>query len=114
MSTDTDLILGKISNLSVSELLSVQDAITYELRQKLQADKGLLNKETRFSEPKRKIAIPGAYQPTAEEIEAELAESFTPEERAEMAKVDLSNLPPLPAGAKTSTQIISEDREDRF
>jgi predicted transcriptional regulator len=63
------------------------------------------------STPARWVEIPGAYRFSPSEIEAELAEIFTPEELAEIAKTDLSNLPP---GTKTVTEILSEDREDRF
>ncbi len=59
----------------------------------------------------RRIKLPGAYQPTAEEVEASLAKIFTPEEMVEMDKVDLDN---LPVGAKSLSEMINEDREDRF
>jgi len=58
----------------------------------------------------RYIHIPGAYQPTREEVEASLARIFTPAELAEMDEVDLNN---LPKGLKSVTQMLNEDREDR-
>jgi hypothetical protein len=63
------------------------------------------------TQPIRRVKIPGAYRPTAEEIEASLASIFTPEELAEIEKVDLSK---LPTGLKSVTEILNEDREDRF
>ncbi len=117
-SVELEIWLSKVKEFSVSELLAMQETITQELKQKtanVPAPKPEpISAPGRFGQPQRKIIIPGAYETTPAEVEAELAAIFTPEERAEMAKVDLINLPPLPAGAKTSTQIISEDREDRF
>lgn len=48
-------------------------------------------------------------RPTSEEIEADLAEIFTPEELAEIDKVDLSSLPQWP-GQKSLSEMINEDR----
>jgi hypothetical protein len=61
----------------------------------------------------RRVEIPGAYRPTAEQITAHLKAVFSPEQLTEIEKVDVSNLK-LPPGAKTTTEILSQDREDRF
>ncbi|NWJ98910.1 MAG: hypothetical protein HXX20_24480 [Chloroflexi bacterium] len=61
----------------------------------------------------RRVEIPGAYRPTAEQVTAHLKAVFSPEQLAEIAKVDVSNLK-LPLGAKTTTEILNEDREERF
>jgi len=108
MSADTDLILEKVRNLSISELLIVQETIIWELRQKTRST----------SEPtpgrangQRYIRIPGAYQPTREEVEASLARIFTPTELAEIGKRDFTK---IDLGSKSLSEMVNEDREDRF
>jgi hypothetical protein len=113
MSTDTDLIIEKVRYLSVDDLLRVQATIRQELELKT-TPKSQKPKRARFSDTPRKIVIPEAYQPSSADIEAELAQIFTAEELAEIAGTDISDIPVLPLGAKTSTELISEDREDRF
>jgi hypothetical protein len=59
----------------------------------------------------RCIEIPGAVRRSTDEIEAHLLAIFGSEKLAELKKVDLADLPP---GHKTITEMLSEDREDRF
>ncbi|MEI6045057.1 MAG: hypothetical protein WCS37_11955 [Chloroflexota bacterium] len=107
MSLDLETVLAKVENLDFEELLTLQEQIIHQLRTK--APTPMVHSVEHSSS--RWVEIPGAYRFSATEIEAELAESFTPEELAEIATTDLSNLPP---GLKTVTEILSEDREDRF
>ena len=95
MSAKLELVLSEIKALSL------------ELRHKTQPPAQLQ------VQAGNRVKIPGAYQFSAAEIEAELAEIFTPQELAEIENEDISNLT-LPARAKTSTEFLSEDREDRF
>ncbi len=111
MSIDTELILEKVKNLSVSELLTVQESITQELRQKTNSDGTTTATTYQSTTISRRVNIPGSYRPTKEQIEARLAAIFSPEQLEQMRHADLSNLPP---GSKTVTEMISEDREDRF
>ena len=106
MTSDLANILRQVKNLSFDELLTLQEQISRQLR----------TKEPKHSTPKnsnlhRKIIIPGAYQPSIEEIDAGFAATFTPEELAEMDEVDLEN---LPLGVKSLSEMVNEDREDRF
>lgn len=102
---------GKLKQLSVNELLALQNQLTTELSQKIgtPADKPT-NSPVTQGEPLLLNLIPGAYRPTEIEIEEELQALFTPEEMSEMDKLDLTNLPPLP---KSLGEYVSEDREDR-
>ena len=52
----------------------------------------------------------GQYR-TREEIEALLATIFSAEELAAIGKTDFSK---LPIGAKSLSEMVNEDREDRF
>lgn len=55
--------------------------------------------------------MPGAFRITKAEAEETLAKIFTSEELANLGKTDFSQLPPLP---KSITEILDEEREDRF
>jgi len=105
MSIDLDLVLAKVKGLSVAELLTVKETIQSELQQKQSA-----TEPAQAGQPQR-VIIPGSYRPSKEQIEAELARLFTPEELAEMDKVDLSK---IDIGPKSASEMINEDREDRF
>ncbi len=130
MSTTLQLIMAKAEELSPDELFLLQEYITKQLRQKTLGSVQ--------SPPDAYVRVPGAYRltpeeakankdglsypdasnesiylptPTAAQLEAELAEIFTSEELLEMEKVNLDDLPPLP---KSLSEMINEDREDRF
>ncbi|NWJ97315.1 MAG: hypothetical protein HXX20_16145 [Chloroflexi bacterium] len=110
MTASVERLINEFEGLSLDELLALLDGLSKELRRKTG------EKSTSTSEKvvqNRQVIIPGAYQFSAEEIEAELAAAFTPQELAEIETEDISNLT-LPVGAKTTTEILSEDREDRF
>lgn len=118
MSTkELEIWLLKVREFSVDELLTVQKTVAAELKQKTAKSPVVTQNPNhsaeRFNEPEGRINIPGAYRPTKAQIEAHLSAIFTPEQRAEFDKVDLSQIKLLP-GAKSSTELISEDREDRF
>jgi predicted pyridoxine 5'-phosphate oxidase superfamily flavin-nucleotide-binding protein len=106
MTASVERLINEFEGLSVDELLALLEGISKELRRKTgeKPEKVVLSQQ---------VIIPGAYQFSAEEIEAELAAAFTPQELAEIEIEDISNLT-LPVGAKTTTEILSEDREDRF
>lgn len=106
MGSDLEVFAEKIRGLSVEQLLSLQEEIINELRAKTQKNNGT-NKRKEAQSTQR---VSGFYRPSTEEIEAELAEIFTPEELAEVEATDLSN---LPQGPKSLSQIVNEDREDR-
>lgn len=109
MSSDLIEVLNLLGNLSVEELLTVQETITKDVQQKIHSSSPSRSGDNAAA---HQIVMPGIYTPNNEEIEAELAGIFTPEELAEMDGMDLNSLQ-LPPDAKTSAQLISEDREDR-
>jgi secreted Zn-dependent insulinase-like peptidase len=106
MTASVERLINEFEGLSLDELLALLDGLSKELRRKTG------EKPEKVGQA-RQVIIPGAYQFSAEEIEAELASAFTPQELAEIETEDISNLT-LPVGAKTTTEILSEDREDRF
>ncbi len=106
MSADLEIVLAKVHQLNLEELLTVQEQIIRQVRVKVVPPE-IVNKVR----SEQRVQIPGAYQFSSQEIETELAEVFSPEELAIMDKVDLNN---LPVGSKTVTQMLSEDRRDRF
>jgi hypothetical protein len=110
MSTDLSEVLSRLENLSVEELLTVQESLTKSVRKKVHSSTsvGIPGVPTT-----RRIGIPGAYRATPQEIEAHLKSVFTSQQLAEIAQTDISNLS-LPPGAKTTAEILREDREDRF
>ncbi len=112
MSTALSEVLDRLENLSVDELLTVQEAITKDVRQKLSSSSAKKIIEDN-NEVRHRVRIPGAYRPSAQQVETHLASVFTPEQLAQIAQTDVSDIK-LPPGAKTTTQILSEDREDRF
>ena len=101
MSVALDEVLEAMNHLSPDELLLVQE----QLQSQLQTASKLNNLE------KGRVNIPGSYRPTPEQIEALLAAMFTPEQRREIDAVDLTK---LPTNLPSVTEMISEDREDRF
>jgi hypothetical protein len=106
MTSDLANVLKQVKNLSFDELLTLQEQIARQLRTKEPKHSTSKNGNSR-----RKVIIPGAYQPSIEEIETGFAATFTPEELAEMDKVDLEN---LPLGAKSLSEMVNEEREDRL
>jgi hypothetical protein len=110
MSSDLSEVLNRLENLSVEELLTVQESLTKNVRKKVHSSTsvGIPGEPTT-----RRIGIPGTYRATPQEIEAHLKSVFTSEQLAEIAQTDISNLT-LPPGAKTTAEILREDREDRF
>jgi hypothetical protein len=109
--TTLEEVQSKIKELSAADLRLLQEQIEAELRQKTSPPQSTSTKQTAEKPVTLLDLIPGAYRPTKEQIEAHLAAVFTSEERARMGKTDFSK---LPVGAKTVTEMISEDREDRF
>ncbi len=105
MNIDLDLVLAKVKGLSVSELLTLKETIQTELQQKQS------EVEPAQAGQPRRVIIPGAYRRSREEIEAQLATLFTPEEMAQIGKTDFSK---IPIGPKSASEMINEDREDRF
>ena len=115
MTTELEDLVAKVKQLSPKELLTIQETVTAELRRKITTDDD--NKAKRSDTPEEREAILRPYfrpKPTEEEIEAQLARMFSSEELSRIRAVDLTKLPPLPPGAKTLSQMIIEDREDRL
>jgi hypothetical protein len=125
-------ILEKIEDLSVADLLTVQERITNLLRQKTANGTGnssaIANsnghkQETEAvttdtitdddEEPDKIYPYPGSpiYRYTPKGARKALEAMFTPEELEAAANFDLSTLPKL---EKTSTEYISEMREERM
>lgn len=96
-------VIKQLKEFSLDDLLTLQKELNGQIQVKSSAPTITGNK--------RLIKIPGAYQPSLAEIEASLAESFTPEQLAAMDAVDLAN---LPVGTKSLSEMVNEDREDRF
>src|SRR4051794_8107667 len=103
MSTELAEVLKHVENLSFDELLTLQEQVARYLRVKGRSSAIQTN-----SQPNRRVIIPGAYQPTAEEIEASLAATFTPEEIAQIGKTDFKK---LSIGDKSLSEMVNEDRE---
>ena len=112
MTTELEDLVAKVKQLSPTELLTIQETITAELRRKITTNS---NGETqRPDTPEEREAILRRYfrpQPTKEEIEASLKQIFPPEVLALMGHTDFDK---LPAGTKSLSEMIIEDREDRF
>ncbi len=105
MSARLEHVLNEIKELSFDELLMLQRQIIDEVQTKAVPT-------TPPGKPgQRTLNIPQAYRRNPDEVEASLLAVFGPAQMAAMREVDLSNLPP---GSKTITEMISEDREDRF
>jgi hypothetical protein len=105
MSTDLDLVLTKVENLTLDELLTVQEKIIRQVRTRT------VPPTQPIPEPKKRVRLPHAYRRTAEEIEASLKAIFTPEELARMGQTDFSK---IKIGPKSASEMLNEDREDRF
>jgi hypothetical protein len=101
MSNKLEELKAELEQLSADELRLLISQIEQLLKRK--------NEQTKPKSENKPI-LPSAFRITLEEVEDSLLKTFTPEELAEAAKVDLSKIPPLP---KTITEYISEDREDR-
>ncbi|HEX2913479.1 MAG TPA: hypothetical protein VH186_21935 [Chloroflexia bacterium] len=104
MSSETERILGKIPELSIAELLTLQETITQELRHKTGVEEPV---------PGSHVRLAHAYRRTREEIEASLAAIFTPEELAQIGRRDFTKMPTDPT-LKPLSQLVIEDREDRI
>lgn len=104
MSTDLEEILDRIEHLTPEEFRIVEETVKRGYRPKSNSTNGAENGINR-------IFIPGTRRPTKEEVEARLARIFTSEQLAEIARTDVSNIV-LPPGAKTTAEILDEDRED--
>lgn len=113
MSSDLEETLVKLDKLSFDELLTLQEQLTLQLRAKKQPEEAPKIEPLPNEQPSHYVKIPGAYQPTKEQIEARLAAIFTTEELARIKPFDASKLRPLPPDAKSLSEIVNEDREDR-
>ncbi len=115
MSVNLEQVLSQVRNLGVSELLTIQETITQELRRKTDPTQPVPDPtptvEAGATSAPRRIHLPHAYRRTPEEIEASLAAIFTPEELAQIGTTDFSK---LPIGPKSASEMLNEDREDRF
>lgn len=108
MTTKLDELLNEIENLSPEEFRILEEKVKRGYRQKTSST-NMSNKSA--NEKDNREAIPGTRRPTKEEVEAHLARIFTPEQLAEIARTDVSNII-LPPGVKTTAEILDEDRED--
>ena len=111
MSAILDQILNQIKALPLEELLTLQRQVIDEVQIKA-VSATQISSGTLVEKPSRRpLVVPQAYRRKPEEVEAALLAVFSPEQLAAMKDVDLSN---LGSGSKTVTEMISEDREDRF
>ncbi len=102
-------VLNQLEQLSFDELLMVQEQVNRQIR-----TKPAVSTSQTTAPASRRVQIPGAYTPTIEQIEASIAKlhsSLTPEELAELDKTDFTK---LPVGPKSLSEMVNEDREDRF
>jgi hypothetical protein len=111
MSSKLESMKSELSELSVSELLSLMEQLAAELRHKTTTNGNTKPAKTKVEPQVQGVRLPHAYRPTKEQVEASLNAIFKPEDLAQMGRTDFSKLPPLP---KTITEYLSEDREDRF
>lgn len=110
MTADLTEWAAKVKELSADELLTIQEIVTAELRRKIATNGNSKKADT----PEEREAILSRYfmpQPTKEELEAYLKQMFPPEILALMGHTDFSK---LPAGTKSLSEMIIEDREDRL
>lgn len=108
MRTKLETVLNEIKDLELEELEELLENVSQQLRYKTGTVKFGVSGKAIAAQP---LEIPGTYQFSPAEIEAHLAAVFTPEQLAEMERTDSSNLSKM---SRTSTEILSEDREDRF
>jgi hypothetical protein len=110
MSTTLDLISNKLTELSVKELLLLQEKLTNQLSQRLETQP-----QTTIASTEQSLLldlIPGAFRYTPEEIERHLRSVFKDrydEVKANAKDFDPSKIPPLP---RRVVEYIDEDRED--
>jgi len=113
MTIELKTLQDKVEQLSIDDLLELMERITKELRLKTETNSQIiLSNLTNI--PDSKITIPGAYQLTPEEIEADLTEIFTAEELIGINAATPAELLTLPTLPKSLAEMISEDREDRL
>jgi hypothetical protein len=96
-------VLKQMEELSLADLLTLQRELNGQIR--IRSNSPVVPGKARM------IKIPGAYQPTLAEIEASLAENFTPEELTQIGK---TNFKELKISGKSLSEMVNEDREDRF
>ncbi len=118
MSADSQLIIEKLSNLSVAELLRVQENIIQQLKYKTGVNEAIANPtpaknrtEIESTSSPEQLKLAHAYCRTPQEIEERLATIFTPEELAQIGRRDFSN---RRLEGKSLSQMVIEDRKDRF
>ncbi len=102
MSAELETLLEKVDELSLEELVLLQNRIARQLQSRTLAE--LSNQQKLYEQEV-------FYRPSKEQVRLELAEIFTAEELAEIAQIDPATLPEL---AKPLSEAINEDREDRF
>jgi hypothetical protein len=128
--SELELVLEKIEQLTLENLLTVQEHLTSQLRQKVlptasqatdvtekqaQSEQVAVTQtegQAEDEEPDRIYLYPGSsiFRYTEKGIRKMLERMFTAEELERFSKIDLSKLPKL---EKTMAEYISEDREDR-
>jgi hypothetical protein len=110
MSTTLDLITEKLPELSVKELLVLQEKLTSQLHQRLEPAPEPTVAKT--EQPLLLDLIPGAYRLTQVEADEILLGLVTPQELKELRNrksIPLS----VPGLSKRLVDYIDEDREDR-
>lgn len=103
LSPEAGLIIEQVRNLSVEDLLAVRDTIEEELQYKQPSAA-----QTASTASSGHALI---YRRTPEEIEAFLATIMSPEELAQVGKTEFNR---KTIGPKSASQMLIEDREDRF
>jgi hypothetical protein len=125
--SELELVLEKIEHLTLENLLTVQEHLTIQLRQKALppvsqatdvAEKQAQSEQATVTqaedeEPDRIYLYPGSsiFRYTEKGIRKMLERMFTPEELERFSKIDLSK---LPRDDKTITEYVSEGREERL
>ncbi len=111
MSAMLDHVMSEIKELSLEELLTLQRHLIDEVQVKVVPATQTSSGTMPVKPTQRSLVVPQAFRRKPEEVEATLLAVFGPEQLEAMKDVDLTNLGP---GSKTVTEMISEDREDRF
>jgi hypothetical protein len=107
MNVTLELINEKLPELSVNELLALQEGLTAQLRHKLETG----DQTAQTNQPTILELIPGAFRLTQIDVDKIMLDIVSPEKLAKIRNhpsVPFS----LPAMSKSLADYVSEDRED--
>jgi hypothetical protein len=111
MSAILENILKEPEELTAQESLILLTRLSQHLQRKGLTELGKASVADPVGDQVGRVRLAHAYHRTPEEIEANLAAIFTPEEVALIGKTDFTK---FNIGPKSLSQTLNEDREDRF